>query len=79
MMNESLSRVRSVGDQWVPHMNLGPFYAKEELQGRIAERDRTSDPKTFALGGGDLVARPLPDQLAAQSGAIGQETRASLR
>jgi hypothetical protein len=31
---------------------------------RIAEWDRAADPKAFALGGSDLVAHPLPDQLA---------------
>src|SRR5438132_9074622 len=30
---------------------------------RIAERHRTADPNAFALGGRDLVAHPLPDQL----------------
>src|SRR5262245_10710458 len=33
------------------------------LHCRIAERDRAADPKALALGGRDLVAHTLPDQL----------------
>ena len=35
---------------------------------RIAERDRPPDPNSLALGGRDLVAHPLPDQLALELG-----------
>ena len=35
---------------------------------RIAEWDRAADPKASALGGSDLVAHPLPDQLAFELG-----------
>src|SRR5262249_3225336 len=38
------------------------------IDGRIAERYRAADPKAFALGGRDLVAQPLPDQLAFELG-----------
>src|SRR5260370_34036030 len=34
----------------------------------IAERDRPPDPDAFALGGGDLVAPPLPDHLPLELG-----------
>src|SRR6266446_8553141 len=34
------------------------------VHGRIAERHRAADPKAFAFRGSDLVAHPLPDQLA---------------
>jgi hypothetical protein len=34
----------------------------------IAERDRAADPNSLALGGRDLVAHPLPDQLALELG-----------
>src|SRR5262249_31642880 len=35
---------------------------------RIAERHRAADPNAFALIGRDLVAPPLPDQLAFELG-----------
>src|SRR5215831_17622834 len=35
---------------------------------RIAERYGTADPNAFALRGSDLVAYPLPDQLAFELG-----------
>src|SRR4051812_16827080 len=38
------------------------------LHRRIAKRNRTADPKAFALGGRDLVAHPLPDQLPFELG-----------
>src|SRR5262249_57206475 len=38
------------------------------VHGRIAEWDRAADPNAFALRGSDLVAHPLPDQLAFELG-----------
>src|SRR5215472_3121833 len=35
---------------------------------RIAEWNRAADPKAFAFRGSDLVAHPLPDQLAFELG-----------
>src|SRR4029077_8681741 len=35
---------------------------------RIAKRDRAADPNALALGGSDLVAHPLPDQLPFELG-----------
>jgi hypothetical protein len=45
---------------------LGWDYHDLLVHRRIAERNRTSDP--FALGGRDLVAHPLSDQLAFELG-----------
>src|SRR5215211_3136815 len=42
------------------------------VRGHIAERDRAADPQPLALRGRDLVAHPLPDQLALELGK-GQE------
>src|SRR5215467_3776469 len=38
------------------------------VHGGIAERHGTSHPNAFALRGSDLVAHPLPDQLAFELG-----------
>jgi len=44
--------------------SLGWYHNDLLVHGRIAERHRAADPKAFALRGSDLVAHPLPDQLA---------------
>src|SRR5215472_11725641 len=44
--------------------SLGWYHKELLVHGRIAEWDRAADPKAFALRGSDLVAHPLPDQLA---------------
>src|SRR2546425_12889 len=43
--------------------SLGWYHKDLLVHRRIAERHRAADPKAFALGGSDLVAHPLPDQL----------------
>src|SRR5215475_7224909 len=48
--------------------SLGWYHKDLLVHGRIAEWDRAADPNAFALGGSDLVAHPLPDQLAFELG-----------
>src|SRR5262249_25874120 len=45
-------------------LRLGWYHKDLLVHGRIAEWDRAADPNAFALRGSDLVAHPLPDQLA---------------
>src|SRR5207237_629323 len=51
------------------HFCLGWHHYDLLVHRRIAERDRTPDPNTLALGGGDLVPHPLPDELPLERGA----------
>src|SRR5215813_12954822 len=48
--------------------SLGWYHNDLLVDRRIAEWDRAADPKAFALRGSDLVAHPLPDQLAFELG-----------
>src|SRR6266446_7464078 len=48
--------------------SLGWYHEDLLVHRRIAERHRAADPKAFALGGSDLVAHSLPDQLAFELG-----------
>jgi hypothetical protein len=48
--------------------NLGCDHKDLLVHDGIAERHRAADSKAFALGGRDLVAHPLPDQLAFELG-----------
>src|SRR5262245_57983445 len=56
------------GKDGLHHFGLGRDHHELLVHSRIAERDRTSDPNALALGGGDLVAHPLPDQLPFELG-----------
>ena len=49
-------------------LGLGRDHHDLLVDRRIAERDRTPDPNALALGGRDLVAHPLPDQLPLELG-----------
>src|SRR5262249_40364825 len=49
-------------------LRLGWYHKDLLVHGRIAEWDRAADPNAFALRGSDLVAHPLPDQLAFELG-----------
>src|SRR5439155_2685087 len=44
-------------------LGLGRHHHDLLIHCRIAERERAADPNALALGGRDLVAHPLPDQL----------------
>ena len=49
-------------------LSLGCDHNDLLVHGRIAEWDRAADPNAFAFRSSDLVAHPLPDQLAFELG-----------
>src|SRR6516164_1819319 len=49
-------------------LSLGWYHKDLLVHGSIAEWDRAADPNAFAFRGSDLVAHPLPDQLAFKLG-----------
>jgi hypothetical protein len=49
-------------------LSLGCDHKDLLVHGRIAEWHGAADPNAFTLRGSDLVAHPLPDQLALELG-----------
>src|SRR5262249_44893182 len=62
------AKLEIAGKDLANRLRLGCDHNDLLVHRRIAERHRAADPNAFALGGSDLVAHPLPDQLAFELG-----------